>query len=206
MNDVARGTRNQCCEEDPHAPPRNGRITFLTGCMFSGKTTEMLRRLEAFDTDAVRTFKHTIDRRYRAEAVVTHGGLMRPAVRVDSADAIFPHVEGTTKVVAIDEAHFFDDRLVDLTREFAERGMGVILTALNLSSWGQPFAVTERLHEIADESLVLTAACANCGASALHTQRITPLVGTDIVGGAESYEPRCTRCWHPPPEPPPSGM
>lgn len=189
---------------DPHAPmSRAGVITLITGCMFSGKTTELLRRLDGFDENTVRAFKHIIDDRYRVDAIVSHSGLAWPAVPVASAKEILARVEPPTSVVAVDEAHFFDLDLVGLTRTLAARRIHVVITALNLNSWGQSFAVTEQLSALADQPMDLTALCARCGHTADHTQRLTPIVAGDMVGGPESYEPRCGKCWCPPPEPAP---
>lgn len=180
-----------------------GTITFIAGCMFSGKTTELLRRLDALDQASIRTFKHRIDRRYRSHAVVSHGGLARPAFPVASMGEIVARIDSGTSVVAIDEAHFFDTALVDLTRDLAARGVDVILTSLDLDSWGRPFAVARRLRAIADEPIDRNAVCAGCGGPADHTQRLTPIIDGNMVGGPESYEPRCLTCWSPPPEPAP---
>ncbi len=203
-DEIANETRHWSKGANPRAAEsRSGSITFITGCMFSGKTTVLLRRLDAFDEATVRAFKHVIDDRYCANAVVSHGGLARPAVQVAAAAQILAHIDPPTRVVAVDEAHFFDLSLVDVIRTLAARDLYVLVTSLNLSSWGQPFAVTERLRTVADEAVDLTARCARCGRTADHTQRLAPIVDGNLVGGPESYEPRCAKCWRPPPEPAP---
>jgi len=113
-------------------------------------------------------------------------------------------VESATKLVAVDEAHFFDHGLVEVTRTLVAGGMDVVVTSLNIGSWGQPFAVTEQLRSLSDAEVSLTAACAVCGGPAVRTQRLTPIVDGELVGGPESYEPRCDKCWRPPPEPVPA--
>jgi thymidine kinase len=170
--------------------------------MFSGKTTELLRRLDARGTARVLAFKHVVDDRYDPDAIVTHGGRALPGIAVAGADAIRREIGAGVALVAVDEGHFFDASLIDVSRELVERGVDVIVTSLDLDSWGRPFAVAERLAAMADETVVMQATCGRCGAGADHTQRLTPIVDGNMVGGPESYEPRCRKCWRPPPEPP----
>lgn len=179
-------------------------ITVIAGCMFSWKTTELLRRLSELPPLSTLVFKHMIDQRYRADTVMSHDGEARPAIRIASAEEIMDHLRPEIEVVAVDEAHFFDVNLVDVTRGLADRGISVITTSLDRDSWGRPFAVAERLWAIADESVVKYAVCSGCGVVADRTQRFTPIIDGNMVGGPESYEARCRRCWVPPPEPAPN--
>ncbi|MGB2986493.1 MAG: thymidine kinase [Phycisphaerae bacterium] len=185
-------------------PARRGTITVICGCMFSGKTTELLRRLADVAPDSVLVVKHKIDRRYRVDAAVSHTGQSWPAVAVASAHEVSAHIRSGIEVTGIDEAHFFDAALVDVVQAAAARGIDVIVTSLDRDSWGRPFPVTERLCSIADEPIVKRAVCARCGCVGDRTQRLTPIIDGNMVGGPESYEPRCLKCWHPPPEPPPA--
>jgi thymidine kinase len=102
--------------------------------------------------------------------------------------------------VAIDEGHFFDAELPEVCSELARRGLEVAVASLDLNSWGQSFAVIARLKQVADHCLVKTAVCVRCGRTATYTQRLTPIIDGNIVGGPESFEPRCRDCWSPPPE------
>ena len=180
-----------------------GTITVLTGCMFAGKTTHLLRRIDRYDECSVVTFKHAIDDRYRADAVVTHGGKATPAVAVRSSAELCQRLPEDVTVVAIDEGHFFDDQLVGLADTLVERGVDVIVTMLDRDSWGRVFPMVRQLNAVADEMVMLHATCARCQRPANRTQRLTPIVDGQMVGGSESYEPRCTECWRPPGESPP---
>ena len=180
----------------------HGTITVICGCMFSGKTTELLRRLEAYPRGAAFAFKHVIDTRYSASAIVSHGGKALPAIVVAKASEIERHITDDTEMVAIDEAHFFDEGLADVVACLAERGVDVVLTSLQPDSWGRPFPLAERLLAIADEPTVTTATCARCGRIADRTQRLTPIIDGQMVVEPDNYEPRCRNCWRPPPEPP----
>ena len=183
-----------------------GITTLIAGCMFSGKTRELLRRLRCHRLDRGMAFKHVIDFRYRKDAVVTHDGDHIPAVPVTDGREIIEKVRDGLEIVAIDEAHFFErgaGGLVDAVESLAKRGIHVVLTGLDLDSWGRPFVVMERLAEMVDEPIVMHASCARCGGLANRTQRTTPIINGQIIGGPESFEPRCETCWSPPPEPPP---
>ena len=185
------------------ANTRSGTITVLSGCMFSGKTTELLRRLDQLPQGSALVFKHIIDNRYDPDAVVSHAGKAIAAVRISSAAEIPAHVHDGITTVAVDEGHFFDGGLVDVAQALAARGVNVIVTSLDMDSWGRSFPVIEQLRKVSDDDDVLQTTCARCGARADHTQRRTPIVDGDLVGGPESYEARCQRCWIPPPESPP---
>lgn len=182
---------------------RRGRLTVICGCMFSGKTTELLRRLATSPRSSVLAFKHVIDRRYQADAIVSHDGERWSATPIRSAAAIPAHVGPKTETVAVDEGHFFDVILVDVARDLVAQGTDVIITALDRDSWGRPFTVADRLMARADEPVLRSTVCARCGSTADRTQRLTPIIDGDMVGGPESYEARCRSCWVRPPEPPP---
>jgi thymidine kinase len=169
--------------------------------MFSGKTSELLRRLAEYPRGKALAFKHAIDTRYSASTIVSHGGKASPAIVVANASEIERHVSDDIELAAIDEAHFFDEGLADIVVRLAERGIDVVLTSLQPDSWGRPFLVAERLLAIADEPIVTTATCARCGALADRTQRLTPIIDGQMVVEPSNYEPRCRTCWRPPPEP-----
>ncbi len=179
-----------------------GGLTLIGGCMFSGKTTELLRRLSASPQLSVLAFKHVIDQRYDADAVVSHAGQALPAIAVASGAEIARRTRLGTELVGIDEAHHFKADLVEATGELTARGIDVVMTSLDLDSWSRPFPLFERLGALADEPILLHATCARCRKVADRTQRLTPILDRQMVGGPESYEPRCQRCWAPPPESP----
>ncbi len=184
-------------------PAVPGRLTLIGGCMFSGKTTELLRRLSSWPQPSALAFKHVIDRRYNPDAIVSHAGKALPAIAVTSGVEIARCTRPGTELVGIDEAHFFEADLLEATAELTARGIDVVMTSLDLDSWGRPFPLFERLGALADEPILLHATCARCGELGDRTQRLTPILDRQMVGGPESYEPRCQRCWTPPPETPP---
>ena len=180
---------------------QTGRIELLHGCMFGGKTEELLRRLKACDAADVQAFKHARDDRYGAEAIVSHGGMKFPALPVATAAQLHSCVSLHARVIGIDEGHFFDDQLPEVCARLRQDGRRVIITALQPNSWGVPFAMIERLTRMADQAELVLAICSRCGRPADRTQRTKPVTAGRIVGGPEAFEPRCGLCWAAPPEP-----
>jgi len=180
--------------------PRRGRIELIHGCMFSGKTVDLLQRLRARGAGRVGAFKHRRDNRYSDTEIVSHAGDRFEATLVSAAEEILRHVTGEEALVGIDEGHFFDDNLPAVCGRLAAGGTDVVITSLDPDSWGKPFPVVEELKNVADEVTLRTAICASCGKPANRNQRTTPIVAGDIVGGPEAFEPRCEECWYPPPE------
>lgn len=180
-----------------------GRVTLICGCMFSGKTTELLRRVHAAGDEAAIVFKHSYDDRYSAREIATHDGRRWPAVTVRCADDIRPRA-GAARLVAIDEAHFFDAELPRVVRLLADGGSAVVLTTLDRDSWARPFPIVAALRRVADETLTRFGRCVVCGAPADRTQRLTPIIDGNLIGGPEAFDARCGKCWRPPPEPAPA--
>ncbi len=194
----------------PEVPPNTtrpgtprGTVELILGCMFSGKTTLLLDRIRAAGTQGVCSFKHALDRRYRPDRIVAHHGDTVACRAVAASGEIARGVPRGTVFCAIDEAHFFDEGLAEVVDRLAGMSVCVCLTGLDLDSWGRPFGVVEALRRGATQVSRQFAACGRCGAPADHTQRLTPIVGSNLVGGPESYEPRCAACWQRPPEAPP---
>lgn len=178
----------------------------VTGCMFSGKTEELIRlirRAEYADLETV-IFKPTLDTR-SANHVRSHGATSWPAVNVDEPREILTRVNGgggrRFDVVGIDEAQFFDGTIVDVVRELIGHGSRVIVAGLNMDFLGRPFGPMPTLMAMADTITKLTAVCMACKtAAATHTQRLidgrpagadSPLV---LIGSEDAYEARCRAC------------
>lgn len=175
-----------------------GRLHVIAGCMSSGKTGELIRLLSrhAVAGDSVVIYKHSVDSRDGAKARSRLGTEMEARV-VDRADQV--HAEGC-RVVAIEEAQFFDSDLVRVVRGLLDDGNIVYATGLNQDFRGEPFGVMPTLLALADEVSMLNAICQKCHGVGTRTQRIidgepapwdSPLI---LVGGADYYEARCPDC------------
>jgi len=178
-----------------------GWIEVVAGPMFSGKSEELIRRVTRalIARQSVQVFKPLIDDRYDAVAVASHGGrILRAEAVADVAD-LRVRLDPVTRVIAVDEAQFFDDRIVELALELADRGRRVIVAGLDLDFRGAPFGPMPVLLAHAEIVEKLTAIC-RCGKAATRTQRLIagePAHEDDpviLVGAAEAYEPRCRAC------------
>jgi len=178
----------------------SGWVHVICGCMFCGKTDEMLRLLRRFSIAGRRVLlvKPRLDTRTDADRVFSRSGAQHEAVTVDDSSQI-EAVAGEADIVAIEEGQFFDERLPDVVERLASAGKQVIVTGLDRDFRGIPFGAMPRLMALADQVTKLTAICVTCGEPATRTQRLiggqpassdSPLI---VIGGLgdETYEARC---------------
>ena len=175
---------------------RRGRIEVICGSMFSGKTEELIRRLKRaeFARQSVEIFKPSIDTRYAEQDVVSHEGNAIPSTPVESSASILL-LGSNTDVVGIDEAQFFDDNLVGVCNELANRGTRVIVAGLDLDFKGVPFGPMPALCAVADEVTKVHAICVRCGALAYVSHRIVDNEKRVLLGEQSVYEPLCRTCY-----------
>ena len=170
--------------------------------MFSGKSEELIRRLRRAEIAGQRVLivKAGIDDRYDISHVVTHAGARMRAVSASSADEVRRFGEGYD-VVGLDELHFFDDAVVDVCLDHAERGRRVIVAGLDTDFRAEPFSGMAELLARAEFVDKLQAVCHRCGGPATRTQRLVdghpaPFSGETIqVGALDAYEARCRGCY-----------
>ena len=181
---------------------REGWIEVICGCMFAGKTEELIRRINvlSYARKNILVFKPKIDDRYSTTEIASHAGSKVPCIVISEAKEILNHVNYDTDVVAIDEVQFFDEDVVDICEYLADSGLRVMVAGLDKDFRGEPFGVLPDLLTRAEFVTKLTAVCAKCGAPATRTQRIIngkpasfndPIV---LVGAKEAYAPRCRHC------------
>ena len=115
---------------------------------------------------------------------------------------IIQQTSESTEVVAIDEGHFYDEKLPEVVDRLANAGKRVLITTLDMDMWGRPFPIIQEIERVATRVSRQLARCAVCGQPGTHTQRRTPIVNRNLVGGSDDFEPRCGTCWRPPPESP----
>ena len=179
-----------------------GRIEVITGPMFSGKSEELIRRLKRAQIAKRRVacFKPDLDVRYHRNAIASHSAQTLDAVTIASVDelrSILMPMLDEVEVVGVDEAQFLDASLVGLANELMRLGRRVILAGLDTSFTGEPFPPIPDLLAIADEVTKLSAVCMQCGAPAVHTQRLGSSQTLVLVGAAGVYEARCRACFRP---------
>lgn len=175
------------------------RIEVICGPMFAGKTEELLRRLNRFKYAKIPflVFKPKLDTRSKNE-LFSRSGLRIDSFEINNANEIIQIAKeySDRKVIAIDEAQFFDNELIDVMNKLSKEGYYIILSGLDKDSRGEPFGIMPKLLCIADSVNKLTAICTICGDQANFTQRITKDdLDKDIIliGDSESYEARCRK-------------
>ncbi len=176
-----------------------GSLTLLCGPMFSGKTTESLKRIlwaKNGQGRRVQVFKPAFDTRYAKTALVNHDGLRAEAENISTWIGIAPG----TEMVFFDEVQFFTEphfngKVTDIIEELLSQGIDVVAAGLDMDFKGKPFATTAHLAAMADEIVKLKAICSVCGRPAGKSYRLSGGQDKVELGGADKYQARCTRHW-----------
>jgi thymidine kinase len=179
--------------EKPH---RNGWIEVVCGCMFSGKTEELIRRLKRakIANQKVAIFKPMLDTRFDEVNIVSHDENSIHSMPVKSATDI-PLLVADTEVVGIDEAQFFDESLPQVCEDIANRGIRVIIAGLDMDFAAKPFGPMPLLLARAEYITKVHAICVRCGNLASYSYRLSDIDSTVLLGAKNHYEPRCRTCF-----------
>ena len=186
-------------EPTPHPRATAGWVEVIAGSMFSGKSEELIRRLRRakIARQKVQVFKPQIDSRYSNDHIVSHSEMRHESANSKSANEILAKVDVDTEVVGIDEGQFFDNDLVGVANELAQRGVRVIIAGLDQDYTGKPWEPMPQLLAIAEYITKTHAICMKCGQPANYTQRTFESEERVAVGGAGMYEARCRTCFVP---------
>ena len=176
----------------------------ITGPMSCGKTEELLRRIRrcVIAKQKIKVFSPKIDTRSNGDYIESRNGLWTDAIKVEHSIQIVQNVKPEDEVIAIDELQFFDSNIVKVISILMNEGKRVIGTGLELDFKSEPFGSMPELMCIATKVDKLHAICMKCGCEhATRTQRLidgepadksSPLI---MIGGDETYEARCVRCY-----------
>ena len=174
----------------------------ITGSMFSGKTDELIKRVEKADLagKSVQVYKPAVDNRYGNEVIGAHNGRSWEAKPIDTDN--IEQLDAGIDVVAIDEANFFPEQLVEKCQSLADNGVRVIVSGTDQTFRGEPWTPVPELCASAEYIDKLRAVCEGegCGRPATRNQRMIdgePAHEDDptvMVGAEESYEARCREC------------
>ena len=177
-----------------------GWIEVVTGCMFSGKTEELIRRLvrARIGRQSVIVFKPAVDTRYAVEHIVTHADVRLSCLPITRAHEILDRVSDA-EVVGIDEAQFFDAELVAVCNRLADAGKRVIVAGLDQDYQGRPFEPIPQLLAVAEYITKNLAVCMVCGGPADRSQRLVAADDRVLLGAKDRYEARCRAHWSPEP-------
>ncbi len=182
-------------EFKPHLVPKDtGWIEVITGCMFSGKTEELIRRLRRakIAKQEIKIFKPKIDNRYSENEIVSHNFQSFPSEIVESSAEILEKA-GSAEVIGIDEAQFFDAGLVEVCNKLADEGRRVIVAGLDQDYKGKPFEPMPQLLAVAEYITKTLAICVVCGNPANRTQRKVVSKDRVLIGDTDLYEARCRK-------------
>jgi thymidine kinase len=186
-------------EPSHHSRQSTGWIEVIAGSMFSGKSEELIRRLRRakIARQKVQVFKPEIDSRFSNDQIVSHSEMRHESSNIRSAKEVLAKVESDTEVVGIDEGQFFDNELVRVANELAQRGVRVIIAGLDQDYTGKPWEPMPQLLAIAEYITKTHAICMKCGQPANYTQRTFDSQERVAVGGEGMYEARCRSCFVP---------
>jgi len=165
--------------------------------MFSGKTEELIRRLNRakIARQKIQIFKPALDKRYHEENIVSHNDNSIPSIPVQSSQQISDLAQNC-EVVGFDEAQFFDEGIVEVCDQLANSGKRVIIAGLDMDYMGKPFGCMPQLMAIAEYVTKVHAVCMVCGEVASHSYRLSPSNERVLLGETDLYEARCRRCFN----------
>jgi len=183
--------------EPYHSGKRKGWMEVICGCMFSGKTEELIRRLKRAQIAGQKTeiFKPRIDTRYDQVDIVSHDASRIRSTPVDNCFNIMLMVSGVD-VVGIDETQFFDEGIVEVAEELVLQGLRVIIAGLDMDYLGKPFGPVPGLLARAEYITKLHAICVKCGDIANYSYRKPKIDDQVLLGDKDVYEPRCRHCFY----------
>jgi thymidine kinase len=181
-----------------NTPHKKGWIEVVCGSMFSGKTEELIRRINRarIANLKVEIYKPAIDTRYHETEVVSHNSNAVASMPVTSSLNILL-MSQDADVVGIDETQFFDEEIVYVCETLAQRGVRVIVAGLDMDYLGKPFGPMPALMSIAEYVTKVNAICMVCGDLATHSFRKTSENSNQVMlGEKETYEARCRSCFN----------
>ncbi len=176
-----------------------GWIEVIVGSMFSGKSEELIRRLNRarIARQKVQVFKPSIDDRYSVEEIATHSGMTHISKPVMTAKELLAQIDDDTEVIGIDEGQFFDMEIVEAVNDLANNGKRIIIAGLDQDYMGKPFEPMPQLLSIAEFITKTHAICVKCGNTANYSQRTFESEERVEVGATGKYEARCRKCFIP---------
>jgi thymidine kinase len=176
---------------------KKGWIEVVCGSMFSGKTEELIRRLNRarIANLTVEIYKPSVDTRYHETEIVSHNSNAVQSTPVNSSLNILLMTKDA-EVIGIDEAQFFDNEIVYVCETLAQRGIRVIIAGLDMDYLGKPFGPMPALMAISEYVTKVHAICMVCGDLATHTYRKTNDNALVMLGEKDIYEARCRNCFN----------
>ena len=169
-------------------------IQVITGCMFAGKTTELLNRLNSLNENYL-LVKPMIDNRIEGDQISTHNGMSIRAIRVNNLSEIFKKITNI-KVVGIDEAQFFNRSIIQDLKYLKSKNIKVIIAGLDKDYLNKPFGCMSDIISLSDAVTTLTAVCNTCSKAASYSHRKSSVSQDQfLIGNENFYEALCESCF-----------
>jgi len=183
-------------ENTANVSQHRGWIEVICGSMFSGKTEELIRRINRarIAKQRVEIFKPAIDKRYDDTNVVSHDASSIQSIPLETSSQLLMFIDNTD-VVGIDEAQFFDPELPEICNRLAGMGIRVIVAGLDMDYLGKPFGPIPSLMATAEYVTKVHAICMRCGDLAHYSHRTISSDKLVVLGEKDSYEPLCRKCF-----------
>lgn len=180
-----------------YSNPPEGRIEAIAGCMWSGKTEELIRRLIKCQVAGmkIQVFKPAKDRRFADTQIVSRTGYKLDATPVENSHDLMEKVQPDTQVVAVDEVQFFDPEIVAACEDLANKGKRVLAAGLDTDFEGKTFGPIGDIFCIAEHVTKLSAVCVVCNNPATRSYRIAGGKAQVEIGSEDKYEARCRTCF-----------
>lgn len=181
----------------PANSPRKarGQIQVIFGPMFSGKSTELMRRVRRFQVAQYNCLvvKYAKDTRYSEKGMATHDKNTMEAIPANCLGDV-RSVALKACVIGIDEGQFFPDT-VEFCEEMANMGKTIIVAALDATFQRKPFGNILSLVPLAESVVKLNAVCMQCFKEASYTKRLGAEKEVEVIGGADMYQAVCRKCY-----------
>ncbi|XP_003972121.1 thymidine kinase, cytosolic [Takifugu rubripes] len=180
----------------PNSPKNaRGQIQVIFGPMFSGKSTELMRRVRRFQLAQYKclVIKYAKDTRYSDSGMATHDKNTMEAVPANRLGDVHSQALQVC-VIGVDEGQFFPD-IVEFCEEMANLGKTIIVAALDGTFQRKPFGSILNLVPLAESVVKLNAVCMQCFKEAAYTKRIGAEKEVEVIGGADKYQAVCRKCY-----------
>ncbi len=169
-------------------------IQVITGCMFAGKTTELLNRLKKTNKNYL-LIKPKIDTRNINNSIETHDGVQKKAITVSKVSDVFSEIDNI-QLIAIDEAQFFPASIIEDINYLVSKNIQIVVAGLDKDYLNQPFGYMQQIIGMAKSVTRLEAVCNKCSSPASYSHRITDNSSSQIlVGASDQYEALCQKCF-----------
>lgn len=178
----------------------SGSIHVILGCMFSGKTTELLRNVKRYQSVGRTTMviNYSLDTRYGENSVISHDSMDVPACMVSNLksindDEVLREKYNKSQYIFINEGQFFDG-LKDFCEHAANQDNKIVFVCgLDGDYKQKKFGEMIDLIPISETVVKLNALCKVCGMDACFTRRIVNNDETILIGNENMYEAVCRK-------------